>query len=246
MDKSLILNKIKKHFNFRYDKELADYLGIKTTTLAMWYSRNTYDIELLFNKCEFLNPEWLLTGKEPMLKSSLKDPLMDKAEKAIYNLRKEINSVISDPVETYNRKVRSVVADGLGIPMLPFDAFAGLGDTTVAGVNFDTIEERYIVPLFDGIKIDFMLSVRGSSMYPKYSSGDVVACRLVTERLFIQWNKVYVIDSVSQGVIMKRLLIGTKEDHIICRSDNVDYGDFKVPMKDIRSIALVVGVIRLE
>lgn len=133
-----------------------------------------------------------------------------------------------------------------GIPMLPFDAFAGLGDSTVQGVNFDTIEDRYIVPLFDGIKVDFMLPVRGSSMYPKYSSGDVVACRLVTELLFVQWNKVYVIDSVTQGVIMKRLLKGEDDSHIICRSDNEKYGDFPVPMDDIRSIALVVGVIRLE
>jgi hypothetical protein len=69
MNKSLILNKIKEHLEMRYDKDLADFLGIKTTTLAMWHSRNTYDVELLFNKCEFLNPEWLLTGKGSMVKS---------------------------------------------------------------------------------------------------------------------------------------------------------------------------------
>ncbi len=130
--------------------------------------------------------------------------------------------------------------------MLPFDAFAGMGDDTINGVDFDTIEERYVIPLFDGIKIDFMIPVRGSSMYPKYSSGDVVACRLVEELLFVQWNKVYVIDTISQGVIMKRLLKGNSTDHIICKSDNKDYDEFYVPMNDIRSIALVVGVIRLE
>lgn len=133
-----------------------------------------------------------------------------------------------------------------GIPMLPFDAFAGMGDDTISGVDFDTIEDRYVIPLFDGIKIDFMIPVRGSSMFPKYSSGDVVACRLVEELLFVQWNKVYVIDTISQGVIMKRLLKGNSTDHIICKSDNKDYGEFSVPMNDIRSIALVVGVIRLE
>lgn len=71
MDKSLILNEIKKHLNLRYDKEFADFLGIKTTTLAMWYKRNTYDIELIFKKCEFLSAEWLLTGQGSMLKSEL-------------------------------------------------------------------------------------------------------------------------------------------------------------------------------
>lgn len=171
----------------------------------------------IIENCPEIAPEWLLTGKGSMLKdSSTKD-----------SFTKEILSKKS-------------------IPMLPFDAFAGIGDSTVAGVNFDTIEERYIVPLFDGIKVDFMLPVRGSSMYPKYSSGDVVACRLVTELLFVQWNKVYVIDSISQGVIMKRLLKGDNNEHLICKSDNKEYGEFPVPMTDIRSIALVVGVIRLD
>jgi repressor LexA len=133
-----------------------------------------------------------------------------------------------------------------GFPLLPIEAFAGLGDSSITGVDFDTIEERYVIPLFDGLKIDFMIAVRGSSMYPKYSSGDVVACRLVNELLFIQWNKVYVIDSKSQGVIMKRLKKSQNPDFILCKSDNKDYDEFEIPRADIRNIALVVGVIRLE
>lgn len=133
-----------------------------------------------------------------------------------------------------------------GFPLLPIEAFAGLGDSNITGVDFDTIEERYVIPLFDGLKIDFMIAVRGSSMYPKYSSGDVVACRLVSELLFIQWNKVYVIDSKSQGVIMKRLKKSQNPDFILCKSDNKEYDEFEIPRSDIRNMALVVGVIRLE
>jgi repressor LexA len=133
-----------------------------------------------------------------------------------------------------------------GFPLLPIEAFAGLGDSNITGVDFDTIEERYVIPLFDGLKIDFMIAVRGSSMYPKYSSGDVVACRLVNELLFIQWNKVYVIDSKSQGVIMKRLKKSQNPDFILCKSDNKEYDEFEIPRSDIRNMALVVGVIRLE
>ena len=149
-------------------------------------------------------------------------------------LKKEKNPVMAAPV----RKG--------GFPLLPIEAFAGLGDTTVTGVDFETIEERYVIPLFDGLKIDFMIAVRGSSMYPKYSSGDVVACRLINELLFIQWNKVYVLDSKSQGVIMKRVKKSQNPDFILCKSDNKDYDEFEIPRSDIRNIALVVGVIRLE
>lgn len=68
MDKSLILNAIKKHEKLNTNKGFADFLGIKPTTLSMWYKRNTFDIELVFKKCEYLNPEWLLTGKGSMLR----------------------------------------------------------------------------------------------------------------------------------------------------------------------------------
>ena len=169
----------------------------------------------IVSKYPELNPEWLLTGEGEMLKSDNNTP------------------AVAEP------QIPS------GIPMLPFDAFAGIG-TDVEGVNLDTIEERYVVPLFDGMKMDFMISVRGSSMYPKYNSGDVVACRMVQELLFVQWNKVYVLDTISQGVIIKRLKKSDKEGFVICKSDNEQYEPFEIPMSDIRTIALVVGVIRLE
>ncbi|WP_233901633.1 helix-turn-helix domain-containing protein, partial [Tenacibaculum piscium] len=68
IDKSLILNKIKKHKNFKTNKDFAEFLGVKTTTLSMWHKRNTMDIELLFNKCEYIDANWLLTGEGEMLK----------------------------------------------------------------------------------------------------------------------------------------------------------------------------------
>ena len=215
IDKALILSKIKSHYNFEKDADFARFLEIKPQTLSSWYSRNTFDIELLYSKCVEINPEWLLTGEGEMLKSDNNTP------------------AVAEP------QIPS------GVPMLPFDAFAGIG-TDVEGVNLDTIEERYVVPLFDGMKMDFMISVRGSSMYPKYNSGDVVACRMVQELLFVQWNKVYVLDTISQGVIIKRLKKSDKEGFVICKSDNEKYEPFEIPLSDIRTIALVVGVIRLE
>ncbi len=68
INKSLILNDIKRYKKFNSDAEFARFLEIKPQTLASWHSRNTFDIELLYAKCEDLNPEWLLTGKGKMLK----------------------------------------------------------------------------------------------------------------------------------------------------------------------------------
>ena len=201
------------------EKELAELLGYTKSSFSQILNGKVPLSDKFLDKiCSLdnnINKVWILENKGEMLKSSNNTPAV--AEPQILS----------------------------GVPMLPFDAFAGIG-TDVEGVNLDTIEERYVVPLFDGMKMDFMISVRGSSMYPKYNSGDVVACRMVQELLFVQWNKVYVLDTISQGVIIKRLKKSDKEGFVICKSDNEQYEPFEIPMSDIRTIALVVGVIRLE
>lgn len=149
-------------------------------------------------------------------------------------------------LKTDNPKAVASVGPGEGIPLIPVDAFGSIGNNSGYSIDLDKIEDRYVVPLFDGKGVDFLIAVRGSSMYPKYSSGDVVACRFIRELLFIQWNKVYVLDSKSQGTMIKRLIKSGDPEKVICRSDNKEYGDFEVPLDDIQNIALVVGVIRLE
>lgn len=95
MDKSLILNSIKSHFGMKSDKELADFLGIKTTTLSMWKSRNTFDVELLFNKCENIDANYLLTGKGLMFRTDMLKPnnshIYDPVDDEEVELRKKSN-----------------------------------------------------------------------------------------------------------------------------------------------------------
>lgn len=69
MDKTLIINRIKKHYGFNKDSDFANYLGISPQVLSNWKSRNTYDAELIYTKCVEVAPEWLLTGKGEMIKT---------------------------------------------------------------------------------------------------------------------------------------------------------------------------------
>lgn len=66
-DKSLILNEIRTHLNLKSDTDFAKYLGINRNVLSNWKSRNTYDVTLLMQKCDFLNKDYLLTGNGEML-----------------------------------------------------------------------------------------------------------------------------------------------------------------------------------
>ena len=83
-------------------------------------------------------------------------------------------------------------------------------------------------------------------MYPKYNSGDVIACTIIKNSNFIQWNKTHLIATKEQGLIVKRLKKSEREGYLTAISDNKNYPPFDIPTDEIMGIALVVGVIRLE
>lgn len=131
------------------------------------------------------------------------------------------------------------------IPLVSIAAVAGFGNADFAIQERD-VKEYYVIPKFNDRRIDFMIEVCGSSMYPKYNSGDVVACTIIKESKFIQWNKVHVIGTQEQGILVKRIKKGEDDKHLLLVSDNRDYDPFAIGVDEITGIALVVGVIRLE
>ena len=179
--------------------------------------------------------DWLLIGEGQMLRSSENDPsettLRDNREKTEREPEDECPQM--KPV------------DSGGIPLIPIDAVAGFNGWDENGMS-ELDCTRYDVPDFAAVHADFLIRVSGSSMYPKYSSGDILACRKILEVTFIQWGKIYVIDS-QQGAMVKRLFeIEGDAEHILCKSDNANYPPFKLPVSEIRSLSIVVGAIRLE
>lgn len=147
-------------------------------------------------------------------------------------LKSEQNLLVASPSENQNE----------GIPLIPLDAMAGVGSGEISVLELDC--ERYVIPMFKGA--DYLIPVKGSSMYPKYNSGDVVACKkLSLQDIFFQWNKVYVLDT-EQGALIKRVCKGSDNEHITLVSDNEKYEPFELHKSQIYAIALVVGVVRLE
>jgi hypothetical protein len=132
------------------------------------------------------------------------------------------------------------------LPLIPYDAFAGLPAVDNIGVAFKDCEQYYI-PDFISRGADFLIRVSGDSMVPQYLNGDLLACTLIKDVLFFQWGKIYVIDT-SQGVLVKRIMrIEGDDEHVLLVSENKDkYEPFKFPTSDIRSLAIVVGLIRAE
>lgn len=132
--------------------------------------------------------------------------------------------------------------DGTGIPLIPVEAMAGCftGSQTVLLQECD----HYVVPAFKNA--DFLIYVRGDSMQPRYYSGDMVACKMLSPTdLFFQWGKVYVLDT-DQGALIKKVEQGTDDETITLISENENYKPFQIPRRAIYHIAIVMGLIRTE
>lgn len=224
------IERIKKYIDFKglnnssFEKKNELSNGYIATQLKRNADLGEGVLIKILDNCLDINSEWLLTGKGEMLKTP-KDHKGDK----------EVVSVAESNI-TYNSKA---------IPLVTTKAIGGFGNNSFAIEERD-VKDYYVIPKFRHKKVDFMIEVEGSSMYPKYNSGDVVACTVINENSFIQWNKTHVIATKEQGIIIKRIKKGSIEDKLCMISDNKDYDAFEVPKEDITGIALVVGVIRLE
>ncbi len=127
------------------------------------------------------------------------------------------------------------------LPLIPMEAFAGPG---LPNYQDERIEDFYTVSEFKNS--DFLIRVKGDSMVPKYNGGDIVACKVVSDIFFLQWNRAYVILTRSQGIMIKRVQPSEKDGYIKCVSDNAKYAPFDVPTQDIVQMALVNGAITLD
>ena len=128
-----------------------------------------------------------------------------------------------------------------GVPMIPLEALASPGTPVFDDIH---ITDYYMVREFSDC--DFVIRIKGDSMSPRYTSGDVVACKKIVEMLYFQWGRVYVLYTKSNGIMIKRLQPSDKEDCVRCVSDNEKYAPFDVPKSDIVSLALVNGLVSLE
>lgn len=129
-----------------------------------------------------------------------------------------------------------------GIPLIPLDAMAGYFEGEMQVLLRDC--ERYIVPGMP--RADFLITVKGDSMMPSYFPGDIVACvRVPIKDVFFQFGRVYVLDT-NQGSIIKRIEKSEDDESILIVSENEKYSPFTLHLSQVRSIALVIGLIRLE
>lgn len=200
-------------------------------------SKHVSNILLTYNE---INPNWLLIGEGKMLVYNVSLDVSVVEKKHGETLQFQATKV-SEEQEQYSAQESP---EGT-IPLVDLRASAGWGGSSWAITEQD-VKAQYVIPKFQDKKVDFMIEVYGSSMYPKYNSGDIIACKIIKQDSFIQWNKVHVVATKDQGILVKRLKKSEDANFLLCHSDNKDYEPFLIPIEEIEGLAMVIGVIRLE
>lgn len=121
------------------------------------------------------------------------------------------------------------------IPLLPISAQGGSLNDFVVSIK-DSDCEQIVSPIKGA---DYAMPVSGDSMAPEYPSGSQILIKRINERAFIDWGRVYVLDTCN-GTVIKKLFPSEKPDTVICRSINPEYPEFEVAMQDIYGVYRVL------
>lgn len=127
------------------------------------------------------------------------------------------------------------------IPVIPTEAVAG-----TLGEFADSIHlyecERMISPIKGA---DYAIKVHGDSMSPEYPSESIVLIKKVDEKAFLEWGKVYVLDTVN-GAVIKKIRKTENDNEVECVSINPNYQPFRINYSFIHGWYRVLMVLSLK
>ena len=127
------------------------------------------------------------------------------------------------------------------IPVIPVEAMAGTLTEFFMSVNeYDC--EKIISPIKGA---DYAIKVSGDSMSPEIPNGSQILIKKVREDQFVEWGKVFCLDTAN-GAVIKRVFPTDDPEVVECRSINPEYPAFKVNTKHINGWYRVLMVMSFK
>lgn len=127
------------------------------------------------------------------------------------------------------------------VPLLPVAAQGGTLNDFVVSVKASECE-KIISPIRD---VDYAMTISGDSMSPEYPSGAHILIKKINEKAFIDWGRVYVLDTCN-GTVIKQLFPSDNPDTLLCKSINPNYPPFEVSFSDIYGVYRVLMCMSLK
>ena len=215
-----VIEVLKQGKYIRNQQDFAERIGADKSTISQVVNGKISVPNNLFGKISKAFPqfniEWLLNDKGEMLKSST-------------------------AASMGSSMLRQAEPGPYTVPLIPISAQGGSFNDFVVSVK-DSDCEKVISPVR---QVDFALTVTGDSMAPEYPGGSQVLVRKVNEKAFIEWGRVYVLDTCN-GTVIKKLNPGRDDDEVLCVSVNPDYQPFYVKLADVYGLYRVMMCMTLK
>lgn len=235
--------------DLQHDKldNIANRFGLSAIELGNFtnnfiYPEKPFDFSRFIREFPEYNYKWILTGQGEKFIGDQEEALKIVKDRLYRHCHPEYYPQDNGAIATRVDPQEMISGKSAGIPLIPYEAFAGYGSETFQD---QVVEDYYIVREFKNA--DFLLRIKGDSMSPKFAGGDVVACKLVDGLTFWQWHKIYAICTRTQGILIKRVEeYPNNPAFITCCSDNPQYKPFQIHEDEICAIALVLGAIVIE
>ena len=151
----------------------------------------------------------------------------------------EVDMLIGEQVEQTMQS--STESDIHLIPLLPVSAQGGSLNDFVVSIKESSCE-KIISPIKGA---DYAMSVSGESMAPEYPSGSQILIKRIDEKAFIDWGRVYVLDTCN-GTVIKRLFPSETADKVLCKSINPEFPPFEVSLSDVYAVYRVLMCMALK
>lgn len=266
INKKDVLDRFKTHFELKTNAEFALFLGIAPTTLSSWYSRGTFDLDVLYSKCVGLDLNWLLTGHSSSLPENVQEhgnlngnpngnlnPVLPPESGKMKRTKSGKDKVspapffVSDSGKTNSIKIVEVPvpveddSEMVSIPVVDISVAAGSGC-----YNSDYLTEvdciRMPRSMMHSNQTYLCVRIKGESMEPTLLDGGYLVIRLLdrSEWQNVRDGHVYVVSEIEGRAFVKRLK-NRFVDHgfIVCMSDSPDvsrYPNFNLMADEINTI----------
>ena len=178
-------------------------------------------VEKILNFYTDLNRVWLLTGEGEMIKNNL---------------------IPQQYFGGDTEKQKSGEPQMFIVPLMPISAKGGTLDEFSRSIMENDCE-KVLSPIKGA---DFAITVCGDSMSPDYPSGCHILIKKIEERAFIDWGKVFVLDTVNGTIIKKLMPVADDPSKIRCISINPEYPPYEISLEYVRGIYRVLMCMSLK
>jgi len=219
MEKKEILQQLINYYTDGNKSRFAEMLEVTPQAVSSWMSRNTFDLDRVYSKCEGVSAHWLLTGEGEMM----------SRDKGIARTATDVHTD----------------SNVINIPVLNLDSRGGFLSNDV--IEPEYVINYIPFSRSTAQQGDVVINVFGDSMSPKFPNGSLILIRKVELwREFLELNNPYVIDIKDGRRLLKVVQKADDATQYMLCSYNPAYEPQPIPKTIIRGIYRVLMTVRQE